>query len=113
MTVITVTFLLAHGWYTGASYSWSTAGAGFSLGLIGSYTMIFARPTLVGSFMKPAIALAVMMLIAFGMTESHGALADSGTAKFSIVLCVALIGSLGGLAFYLVSLCAKGEFDEQ
>lgn len=100
-TVVTVAFFLAHSWFTGATFYWSNLGAGFALGLIATYSVVFATPSFVGSLVKPALAVAVMMLIAFGMTEPHGAFDDSWTKMFSIVLCVALIGSLGGLAFHL------------
>ena len=107
-TVVTVAFFLAHSWFTGATYSWSNLAAGFALGLIATYSVVFSTPSLVGSLVKPALAVAVMMLIAFGMTEPHGAFDDSWTQMFSIVLCVAFIGSLGGLAFYLGSNLNRG-----
>lgn len=100
-TVTTVAFFLVHSWFTGATFYWSNLGAGFALGLIATYSVAFSTPSLVGSLTKPALAVAVLMLIAFGMTEPQGAFDDSWTKMISIVLCVALIGSLGGLGFYL------------
>lgn len=107
-TVVTVAFFLAHSWFTGATFAWSNLGAGFALGLIATYSVVFAKPSLVGSLIKPALALAVMMLIAFGMTEPHVAFDDSWTQMFSIVASVAAIGSLGGFAFYLGSNLNRG-----
>ncbi len=99
--MVTVAFLLAHSWYVGAPYSWSTTGAGFALGLIATYSVVFSNPSLIGSLVKPALILAVMMLISFGMAVPDGALNDSWTKMFSIVLTVAAIGALGGLGFHL------------
>jgi hypothetical protein len=100
-TVVTVAFFLAHSWYIGVGFSWSNVGAGFALGLIATYSVVFSNPSLIGSLVKPALILAVMMLIAFGMAVPHGALNDSWTKMFSIVLSVAAIGALGGFGFHL------------
>jgi len=108
-TVVTVAFLLAHSWYVGVAFSWSNAGAGFALALIATYSVVFSTPSLVGSLVKPALILAAMMLIAFGMAAPQSLLSASWLEFICIVSSVAAIGSLGGLAFHLGFNLVKGK----
>lgn len=79
----------------------TTVGMGVFLGVVAAYTVVFSKPTLLLSFLKPAFILALLAGIFITIGLPHQALMRDWTLIAGVLSVMAGIGVCGGLGYNL------------